>query len=688
MVPGVLALEGFEARWEMELPLDAVSVAPMDYACSGYMDSMMVATPQKVYLVDRNGKKKGSYEFNAPVYVVEPLIHGSGSRLCYGLAGSWDGKVYAFRMVDYDLQISSWGKYWDYDIGERIYSLKAVDFQEDSLDLTDNILIGTGSYTDVKSGNLSISSRFGYPRDFNWSYGANDTVIAITAIDLQGDKVADNPVFAFANTTVVLTPNGTKVWEYPTQGAVRDLSYADFDRDGAIDDVLIGAGKSLYAVTSHKELIWEYTLPAEIVSISAVDSSGNGIIDYYLAAAGTLLYAMENKDSGGDVSWSYDTGQRIKEHVSLDFDSDGILDDIAIISGNGVYAYEYTAELRVPVLRVEKSLSHGRAENGTAVNITISLENTGNLAAKDIGFEDEVPDGLELLSGSLSLTLAALAPGEKAEHVYQVKTSTVGNYTLPPLTVTYHDGKGGRYTSSSDSPHLEVATSGGETEASTEEPEKVEPPLLNVIRTVDPESPMAGENISVEIMLRNLGGSPALGVLYEDVLPEGLAVVEGEVSWSGNINPGDTVINSYTLVAEKGKDEITLYNLSELEAFYKDSQGNTYTATDSPIAIPVFTPKSKTKYLLIPVIIGAVVFVLYRRGIIDVTKIKERFRPPEKAPKTQAELEKEFLQLYMEFQKKGKRPTYKDIRKKLRIDHQQVDEILESVKTKLKKEEG
>jgi uncharacterized repeat protein (TIGR01451 family) len=394
-----------------------------------------------VYFIDHTGTKEGSYEFDAPVQVVHPFYR-SGTGNCYGLAGSSDGWVYYYRESSYDLPITSWGGQKLYRAPDRVYSLDIADFDGDLLGTTDKVLIGTGSFTDERYG-------WAYLVDNNgahiWNISTSDAVVAFSTIDLKGDTLRDDVVIGYGSTVEVRNSTGGLIWQFNSSQNITAVVEADLDRDSAVDDVIIGAGNVVYAVTSRKETLWEHDFASEIASITSVDIDEDKLIEYYLVASGTALYALENTETSGKVLWSYDTGYQIKEHVSIDFDGNGSEDDMAIISGNILFAYDYVGEVIAPVMDVEKSVSKKKTAVGDIINVTIAVRNEGNEKAHDVSIVDQIPKDLDLMDGeglSISFSVQELEVGETAEFVYTLNATAAGNYSLPRTEVKFKGSKG------------------------------------------------------------------------------------------------------------------------------------------------------------------------------------------------------------------------------------------------------
>lgn len=78
------------------------------------------------------------------------------------------------------------------------------------------------------------------------------------------------------------------------------------------------------------------------------------------------------------------------------------------------------------------------------------------------------------------------------------------------------------------------------------------PLRLEAERNLDPERMVPGEPVSVIVVLQN-AGARLDEILVEDLLPEGLQVVEGEASWLGALPAGGTVELRYRVTGTRGQ---------------------------------------------------------------------------------------------------------------------------------------
>ena len=113
---------------------------------------------------------------------------------------------------------------------------------------------------------------------------------------------------------------------------------------------------------------------------------------------------------------------------------------------------KYTAEsdtISITVLAPEVKVSNlvttiqfDRTEllKGEEFTAITTIKNTGNAQAKSITLINNIPAGLELVSGEVENTYFEIKPGEMRELRALVRAKEVGNYTFNPRTV-YSDGE-------------------------------------------------------------------------------------------------------------------------------------------------------------------------------------------------------------------------------------------------------
>jgi hypothetical protein len=680
--PGFILREGFPVL----LGTDFTSLDAVDYDCSSRYKVLMASTTTKVMFFDSKGEELGSYTFSAPVHSLTALK--TGITACSGVAGVWNGKVYAFFMPKGEKRIDSYGKKWEFYIGERIYTLTPADFDGDGYE--DMLLVGTGSHIDKSFGNLYALPVQSYPSNYTWKYAVSSKVESITTLDLMGDMLRNDVAVGYGKRVDVLDFNASLVWSYEASAQVNALAPADFDGDGALDDLIVGAGSEVIGVDSHKQEVWRLDLGEEVVAIAPVDRDGNGVIDYHLVAAGKKIYAVKE----GALSWEFDTGIEIDALTLADFDGDGIREDVALISGNALFAYD-RALLYLPVLIINKSAS----VVNESVNVTLVVKNTGDGIARDVKLFDYIPKGWEVLAGKTSWR-GDLSPGKKVAISYLLMPPSPGNHTLPGAEASYYDKYGRSYRVNSSSVELSIPEKKAEPqEENKTSAEESPPPVLIVDRDFEGNLTKGG-NVTINVLLRNIGGSTAF-VSFEMAVPEGVELDRS--MWEGEVKKEEVKVISFTLLERNLTSSVKEIALPAMDVIYRDESGATYTTSTGELIIPVNIAEEgllkklrrKLKFLPLLLLPLPLAFVLHRKGKLNVRiplsknlKIPGKISPKipgrgsgSSIPSEELEqLEKAFVKAYIEYQRRGERPTYGDMMEKLGVDLETVKEIVERVK--------
>ena len=108
-----------------------------------------------------------------------------------------------------------------------------------------------------------------------------------------------------------------------------------------------------------------------------------------------------------------------------------------------------------PDVRVQKAVEPAEVFVGDTATVTITLTNLGSNVACGADFHDSLPNGLELVGGSLTGG-ESLTPSESASFTYTVKGNTAQQYTLPAVQVSYENPLDDNFTSISSPASLLV----------------------------------------------------------------------------------------------------------------------------------------------------------------------------------------------------------------------------------------
>lgn len=665
----VSAEEGFTLRWSYTGDKAFTSVSPIDAEKTGYLDHVLAGSlDNRVYMFSPNGEMLGYYEAMSSVTSVAPYNHDFDSKFNDGVAGSLDDNVYVFwrpYTKDYFKNLGIW---WNYSLGDNVYAVGTFDYYEDGQ--FGGVLAGTGNYADEEYGAVYAFSDNG---TLLWTYDTSSPVKIFANGDLDSDNILSDVIAGAGSKVFVFRPTGSLIWENDFTDEVTAISYADFDLDGEKDDMLIGAGNTTYAVNSHKDTQWEWTFNASISDITPVDADKDEVIDYYLVSSGNTIYALKNAPKTTEILWQYTLKHSIDHHTGIDLDKDGVPDDIAVISGKTLYVYNFDY-FYLPELEVSKKTAENTVKVGDKVLINISFKNKGKGILNSVSYEDTVPAGLHLIDGNLSISNVNISASGEAEVSYILEALEPGNYTLPPVTAYYTDGYGNPHVAKSNSLNLTVTGPSSPNKNETVSP--VMPtlnassgaPKLDISRLVPETEVSDGENLTVLVSIVNQGNDPALTVNFDDTIPPGFTLVEGESSWKGTLKPGKKKDIQYTIRATNPGAKDKEVSFKAPVVYYRDESGKILEARGEDITLKVKgSPITGISKMVLAALIAALAIGFGYRRISATRKVDPR-------------LEERFIQVYLRYQKQGKRPTYQDMREELGVEIKDIEAIVKNVK--------
>jgi len=123
-------------------------------------------------------------------------------------------------------------------------------------------------------------------------------------------------------------------------------------------------------------------------------------------------------------------------------------------------------------------------------------------------------------------------------------------------------------------------------------PPKPTYPKIVALKTTVDRIIMEGDTTTVEVTLQNIGDGVARNIKLTDIIPEGLELVEGNTTWTGELDPGGVEVVSYKIRAGAlpVRENVT-YELPGVNVTYEDSRGVFYSFTGASILLTV-TPKA------------------------------------------------------------------------------------------------
>jgi len=189
---------------------------------------------------------------------------------------------------------------------------------------------------------------------------------------------------------------------------------------------------------------------------------------------------------------------------------------------------------QTPQLTIEKSAPK-EIQVGKPATFTVTVRNTGRIAAGGVEVRDEIPKGTRLIGttprasrgvrGGLVWNLGTIQPGDESEIEIQLMPTDTGEIGSV-ATVSF----------SADASARSVAT---------------KPEL--VIETSAPKRVLIGEELKLAITVSNPGSGKATGVVLEEHVPAGLQHAAGsDLEYEiGDLPPGESCKLELTLVASR-----------------------------------------------------------------------------------------------------------------------------------------
>lgn len=184
-------------------------------------------------------------------------------------------------------------------------------------------------------------------------------------------------------------------------------------------------------------------------------------------------------------------------------------------------------------IRIDKNADKPFAEIGEEIGYSLNISNSGSIAADTVTVNDLLPAGTSLVPGSIYLngvpyagtlpvTFGPLAAGQSA--IVQFKAQALA---LPPTNPILNTARtdyifqpfpGYTVASSSFSDTVEVY---------------IVDLRVNVLKTVDKEFAVAGEELFYTSVISNFGNIDLSGLVFKDPIPEGTVFLQNSVEING-----------------------------------------------------------------------------------------------------------------------------------------------------------
>ena len=247
-----------------------------------------------------------------------------------------------------------------------------------------------------------------------------------------------------------------------------------------------------------------------------------------------------------------------------------------------------------------------KQEQKTTVKITV--ENTGTTAIRDIEVTDSAPADFDFISGETSNKYDMLKAGESRTFQYIIQSRDAGKFGICQATATYADEEGNYHTVESDHAMVEVIASLTTPEipagtpvptlvtstSTTSTPLPPGTPQITISQTSLLEEPSVGDEAMITVSLKNTGNSIAENVQLTERIPSSVSVsyVEGAdnagglVSWSGDLNPGQSrsIQHTFRILEAKNRFFTAKVTYEDADGNKKETSTNVYitTAAEQP----------------------------------------------------------------------------------------------------------
>ncbi len=116
----------------------------------------------------------------------------------------------------------------------------------------------------------------------------------------------------------------------------------------------------------------------------------------------------------------------------------------------------FEGEGAITALTLTKSTIPYPIKQGQETTVTVTVENTGTTAIRDIEVKDHLPDDFDFVKGRTSGKYKELKPGESRAFQYVIKSRDAGKFILPQAEAIYADSGGNYHQIQSNAPEMEV----------------------------------------------------------------------------------------------------------------------------------------------------------------------------------------------------------------------------------------
>lgn len=192
---------------------------------------------------------------------------------------------------------------------------------------------------------------------------------------------------------------------------------------------------------------WDYANVC--ATVDSVSSAG----DVVLYNNGQLVRTkyLDSSDVGDEVCWAV-TSSRVSGTNNFNLKANTNEANVAL---SNIYfeVHYFSGE---PVIQAVRNLTLLKADVDQNVTANLTFSNVGSNIAENGQYNDSLPTGLQLVSGSLGGDLPDIDPGSSASASYVFKGVDPGSYGIPGLMVTYEDPSGYYYLTTLNVSVIEV----------------------------------------------------------------------------------------------------------------------------------------------------------------------------------------------------------------------------------------
>ena len=180
-----------------------------------------------------------------------------------------------------------------------------------------------------------------------------------------------------------------------------------------------------------------------------------GILSLYNSGTGSRLdYESIDGSDAGDTKYFTLTSSEFNSSNYFAIRGDATNQTKAEIRNIRIEIHYYSGD---PNLRCIKTLSTPTASVNEDITVNLNIENVGsNMADRTTYNDSPLPDGIALISGSLSEVPDNVRPGEIITAQYVIRPQRPGSYTFGATAVTYEDLANNEYQSTFNAVNLIV----------------------------------------------------------------------------------------------------------------------------------------------------------------------------------------------------------------------------------------